>query len=752
MIRDTSRCCAIALGALLGGGAAAQAIDSPTIEEVIITAQKRSEALQSVPLSVSALEQKQLERMGVDSVAALAREVPGLTVITAGAGQNVLIMRGIASSAGTAGTVGYYIDDIPVSASSNASLLAIRGLMDPTVFDLARVEVLRGPQGTLYGSSSMGGTVRYLTARPDLARSSARAGGTLSATAGGGWNQALQAMLNLPIEPNRLAVRLAASWRRDSGFIERYPIDPQNYLAASPGAQFDVNSQDNKEVRAALKWRVGERWTVNASLLTQSVRQDAPSQIDRPPGDLGHLIQTRLADEPTRQDSSLANLALHAKFDRFELVSSTSYFARDVNIVEDSSKVLYYFLSPKPQDMVYPVTMQGEYRNREWSEELRATSNFAGPVELVGGAFYRHVAAPLASAIPVPAGYNTRFGTTYDSFFHGGRQATVREQALFGEGSWAFAPHWSAHLGLRAFRVAQGFAQQGDGVLNGGPSAVTGDSDDRGFNPKLGLDWQPRTGLLLFANASKGYRAGGPNNPAPASVCGQDLVKLGLSEEALRRFAADTLWSYELGLKTNLGSPRLTVNAALYRMDWKQVQQQIVLGCGFNITANFGAARSQGAELELAWKPSPQLSLRLMGNHTDAQLLNDVPGSPARKGDTLLEVPRWSAAAAAEYTVPLEPGRSAYARLDYSYVGAAKALYDRTSPFYARAGFGQFKLRLGVEPLAGQGWSAALFVDNLFNRIGQTALPVAISADLPTTRRIAVTRPRTIGVTLRRNF
>lgn len=752
MNRNTLHPCAIGLGAALAGAAAAQTIEAPTIEQVIVTAQKRSEALQSVPLSVSALEQQVLERMGVDSVAALARAVPGLTVISAGVGQNILIMRGISSSAGTAGTVGYYIDDTPVSATSNASLLAIRGLIDPTVFDLARVEVLRGPQGTLYGSSSMGGTVRYVTVQPDLSRTSARAGATLSATAGGGWNQAFESVLNLPLEPNRMALRLAASWRRDGGFIERFPIDPQNYLAALPGAQSDVDSLDSKEVRAAFKLRAGERLTVNASLLVQKMRQDAPSQVDLPPGGLARLIQTRMTAEPTLQDSSLANLTLREKFDRFELVSSTSYYARSVNIAEDSSKVLYYFLSPTPQDAVYPVTMQGEYRNREWTQEVRAISDHAGPIELLGGIYYHHVAAPLASSIPVPAGYNARFGSNFDSFFHGGRQATVRELALFGEGAWRFAQAWTAHLGLRAFHVAQGFAQQGDGVLNGGPSAVTGDSDDRGFNPKLSLDWHPRENILLFAIAAKGYRAGGPNNPAPASVCGQDVAKLGLSDEALRRFAADTLWSYELGAKTSLAERRLTINAALYRMDWSRVQQQIVLGCGFNITANFGAARSQGAELELAWQASSHLALRLMGSRTDAHLLNDVPGTPAREGDTLLEVPRWSAAASAEYTVPLGQSHRSYARLDYTYIGAANALYDRTSPFYARAGFGQLNLRLGLEPLVGQGWSGALFVENLSNKIGQTALPVAISADLPTTRRIAVTRPRTIGVSLRRSF
>ncbi len=724
-------------------------------EQVVVTAQKRSEALQGVPLSVTALDQRELERMGVEHVADLARVTPGLTVVSSGPGQNILIIRGISSVAGSAGTVGYYLDDTPIAASSNAALLSLRGLIDPAMFDIARIEVLRGPQGTLYGSSSMGGTIKYVSTQPHLTQRSARANATLSHTEGGGWNEEGNAALNLPLGEGAAALRIGLYYRNQDGYIDRYPVAANDILAAAPAGarQAGVNTEQTKGARLALRLNLGDGLAVNATLYYQHMLLGAPFQVDLPPGSLDHLIQTRLLPEPSVQNSSLANVTLHKTLARHELVASTSYYDRRVSVDEDASKVLYYFLSPSPQTAVYPVGMHGDYINREFTQELRVVSDYAGPWQMIAGAYYHHVDAPLASQIPVTAGYNARFGTSYDSFFTGARQATVKETALFAEGAYQLAPAWTARVGLRAFRVDQGFAQQGDGLFNGGPSAVTGSSGDHGYNPKFNLSWQAQPDLMLYATASKGYRPGGPNNPAPASLCAREVAALGLSESALLKFAPDSLWNYELGAKSQWLDRRLTLNGALYTIDWSKVQQQIVLQCGFNITANFGAARSKGGELEAAFQATPQLTLRATASYVSATLDNDVTGTGAKQGDPLLDVPRWGGSAAAEYGWNVGQRYAAYGRLDASYTGGANTLYDSGSPFYRRAGFSQFNVRLGWRPAGKRPrWNATFFIDNVFDKIGQTGLPVAISADLPTTRRIAISRPRTTGVKLEASF
>ncbi len=740
------------LGSLSLGPAQAQ--EGP-LEQVVVTAQKRTEALQSVPLSVTALDQRELERMGVEHVSDLARETPGLTVVSSGPGQNILIIRGISSVAGSAGTVGYYLDDTPIAASSNAALLSLRGLIDPAIFDIARVEVLRGPQGTLYGSSSMGGTIKYVSTQPNLTQWAGKANATLSHTDGGGWNEEGNAALNIPLAQGTAALRVGLYYRNQDGYIDRYPVANNDILAAAPGGarQAGVNTEQTKGARLALRLNLGNGLAVNASLYYQHMLLGAPFQIDVPPGSLNNLIQTRLLPEPSVQTSSLANVTLHKTLARYELVSSTSYYDRRVSIDEDASKVLYYFLSPSPQSALYPVGMHGDYINREFTQELRMVSDFTGPLQMIAGAYYHHVDAPLASQIPVPNGYNARFGTSFNSFFIGARQATVKETALFAEASYLLAPAWTARVGVRAFHVDQGFAQQGDGLFNGGPSAVVGSSSDSGYNPKLNLSWQARPDVLLYATASKGYRPGGPNNPAPAALCAKEVATLGLSASTLLKFAPDSLWNYELGAKSQWLGQRLTLNASLYSIDWSKVQQQIVLQCGFNITANFGSARSKGGELEAAFQVTPQLTLRATAGYVSATLNNNVPGTGAKPGDPLLDVPRWGGSAAAEYAWTVGQRYAAYGRLDATYTGGANSLYDSSSPFYRRAGFSQLNFKLGWQPASKTArWSVTVFVDNLLDKIGQTSLPVAISADLPTTRRIAINRPRTSGVKLEASF
>jgi len=745
-------------GALAIATAAAAQSDGPdaapaTGNEIVVTAQKRSETLQHVPFAITAFTQADLERRGVQNLYDVSRIAPSLAVVSSGPGENNLIIRGISSIAGSAATVGYYLDDTPIAASSNAALLSTRGVIDPSALDVARIEVLRGPQGTLYGSSSMGGTVRYITNQPDLEKTEGRIRADLSDTAHGGFNYNFNGVVNLPVVTDRIALRVAAYYRFDDGYIDRYAIDPTNYLAADPTAkkQSNVNTYKTYGVRAALLIKPTDTLTITPSFLYQYSRLGTPFTFDAVPGSLKHPIQVRDIDETNTQKSWIANLTVKQEVGPIELTSSTSYYHRTVDLIDDSSKVVNYFFATPT---VEPVAMYGRYRNKEFTEELRASTNFEGPFQLIVGGFYHHVKAPLVSGIPFPEGYAYRNDAPFadfDTIYAGTRNATLKEYAGFGEASYKITDTLTARAGVRVFQVNQTFYQTGDGLLNGGYSAVSNTSRDHGVTPKFSLQWQATPDKMLYATISKGYRPGGPNNPAPESVCGADVAGLGLSSKQLTAYGPDHLWNYEIGAKTSWLDHRLTINGSAFYIDWSKVQQQIVLNCGFNITANFGKAVSKGGELEVEFRPTRQITLGAGFGYTDATLSNDVPGTAARKGDQLQYVPKWTASGSIEYHDQISALLKGFARLDYSYLGPANFLYDRTSPFHRRAGFSIFNVRLGIDPVEGP-WEASLYVNNLFDKQGATDLPVAISADLPTTRRVALNQPRTVGVAVGYRF
>jgi outer membrane receptor protein involved in Fe transport len=750
--------CGVALIAVTtAGGAWAQSKDAgaadtgATVGELVVTAQKRSENIQTVPISMTALGEKTLQRLEIQSLQDISRQVPSLVVITAGPGENELIIRGISSTAGTTSTVGYYLDDTPLQPSSNAALLSQRGAIDPSLVDIERVEVLRGPQGTLYGSSSMGGTVKYVSFQPNLTKTEFKFGGEASGTDGGGPNATLNATANIPLIQDKLALRATVYDQYEGGWINRYPIDPNNYLGIAPGSKpkDDVNTDSNVGFRAQLRFQPDSTLSITPSIFYQYMRLGAPFQIDVPPGSLNNLIQARDVSEVQDQRSTVYNLAVHKTFNLFDLTSSTSYFEREVKLHEDSSKVIdYYFASPGGQNYVYPSYMIGEYQNKEFTQELRATSNLPGPFQIIAGGYFHRTFAPLFSSIPDPVGYDKAFGSPFggEEFYAGVRKATLQETAVFSEASLQLGHGFTARAGVRWFDVDQRFFQSGDGIFNGGFSAVTNSSTDTGVNPKFSLEWQADATHMIYATASRGYRPGGPNNPAPAAVCGADVAALGLSSSQLVKYNPDTLWNYEVGAKTSWFDRKLTVNGDVYYIDWNQVQQQLTLNCGFNITANFGGAISKGAELEATFHPIRPLRLSGGLGYTDATLTAGIPGSGASAGDALQDVPHWNGSGTAEYTVELNDSLSGFALINGNFISDSHALYDKTSPYYLKKGFGLVNLKVGVDH--GSQWEAAVFVNNLLNKIGETDLPTAISADLPTTRRFAINQPLTAGVSL----
>jgi outer membrane receptor protein involved in Fe transport len=287
------------------------------------------------------------------------------------------------------------------------------------------------------------------------------------------------------------------------------------------------------------------------------------------------------------------------------------------------------------------------------------------------------------------------------------------------------------------------------GVFNGGYSAGGGSSYDRGINPKFELSYRVEPDFLTYATAAKGFRQGGPVVGFPAGICTADLAALGLRSPPTS-FKPDALWSYELGGKTAWLDDRLTVNGAVYHMNWSNVQQLITLPtCGVAFVGNFGMASSEGSEVEIHYEPIAVLRLTLGAAYNEAKLTSTIIGAQGQKGDILENAPRWMGSASAEYRREFGGPTSGYARLDFSTVTHQYNNFEKTNIYRNRPGYSLLNMRVGTKH---QAWDMALFINNALNKHAETALPVSYAVDLPTTRSISLNQPRTVGLEVRHDF
>jgi iron complex outermembrane receptor protein len=714
--------------------------DSQTekLEEIVVTARKVTERLQDVPMSVAVVNAQTLERTGAIDLVDLGRQVAGLTVVSAAPGQNVITVRGLSGN----NTVGLYIDDTPVTVGIGNAVQPTNFDMDPALFDLSRVEVLRGPQGTLYGAGSFGGTVRYITNQPDLSETQLSAKTTFSATEGGGFNQEVDGLVNQPLIPGYLAVRAMAYERDYDGYLDRYPTDPLNYLAVQSGPLVhDINTERTYGGRVVLEAKPVDEFSATLSAYYQNMYLGAPFTFDSPPGTFDDPIQSRLVNEPSTDRFTLATLTLQGDIEAVHLISSTSYTDRQVYNTEDDSKALYYFFSPIGQ--VYPSPLYSGAGNHNFIQENRVTGTF-GRVHAMIGLFYAHAVAFGVLNWPTPTQYVPIFGN--ESTYFNWNDFLDIQKALFGELDIDLLPGLQATVGAREYHQSQRYTFYINGVFNGGVETpqTTRTSDAQGTTPKYGLSYHVSPDVSTYATAAEGYREGGPLYPFP-STCAQDLANLGLST-APSAFKPDTIWNYELGAKTQWFDHRLTVNGDVYYIDWKNIQQNITLPtCGFGFTGNFGTASSEGSELEASYAGA-NVKLSLAAAYNEAKLTSTVPGAAGQVGQTLEYAPRWAGSASAEYHRPLSAGTSGYVRADFSSTTHVNANYNIQSIYYDVGGYSLLNLRVGFTH---NSWTGSLFINNALDKHAETDLPLANGIDLPTQRRIAMNRPRTIGIDMR---
>jgi iron complex outermembrane recepter protein len=722
-------------------GTSADDSEGPEIPDIVVTARKTTERLQDTPMSVAVITADTIEKTGATTLEDLGRETPGLTIVSAAPGQNAITLRGLSGN----NTVGFYLDDTPLSIGIGNAVQPTNFDMDPALFDLDRVEVLRGPQGSLYGASSFGGTVRYITNQPNLSQEHVTAKLTASDTDGGGANEEVDALINRPLIPGYLAVRAMVLDRNNSGYIDRYPTDPNNYLAVLPGpVDRDINTERTFGGRVAIEVKPTDEFSATLTAYYERMDLGAPFTFDAPPGSFSDPIQSRLVRERSTDQVQLYALTLQDDVPPMHLTSSTSYMDRYVLNAEDDSKDLHFFF---PRGAVYPSTLYAEAGNHNFVEEMRASGE-GGPVHGVVGLFYARAVAYGALSWPTPPQYEAAFAA--EPVYYNWNDFLDVQKAVFGELNIDLAPGLQATLGDRLYQQSQRYTVYINGIFNGGVEtpASSYTSEARGTTPRYGLSYHVTPDILTYTTVAKGYREGGPLYPFP-STCAVDLAALGLSTPP-KAYKPDSIWNYEVGAKTEWLERRLTMNGAAYYIDWINIQQNITLPtCGFSFVGNFGKASSKGSEFEMNYDPTSALKLTLSFSYNEAKLTSTIPGAAGRTGQTLEYAPRWMGAAAAEYTRAIDADTSAYLRGDINSTSSEDTSYNSQSIYYNIAGYSLLNLRLGVKHRA---WTGSLFVTNALDKRAETELPLSNGVDLPTQRRIALNRPRTIGLDMRFDY
>lgn len=760
------------------GQPAAAARNADQLQTVMVTASKRNEDANKVATSISVIGGDELTAQHIATFADVTRAVPNVAFSSGfggntgnGAGLSNISMRGISSGAGSA-TVGIYLDDIAMSIGNIYTM----GSIEPKFFDLDHAEVLRGPQGTLYGASSMGGTIKFLSNQPDLKEREAAFHTELSSTRGGANSYLANVVLNEPLLADELGLRIGLQAGRNGGYIDQVDRNSGALLQA------DSNRETSAVLRLAMKWAPSQRLNITPALFYQNVSTgDTDVAYTLLPGSgapLPNNQAAKLVREPGRDRLLVPSLTLNYASEAGDITSVTSYFQRKFDRTQDGSATLSYnlvqnildpALSARVAGMAGMVYLQNEVR--QLSQELRIASKAydasVSPWTWMVGVYAASQRTDISDNEPMP-GLNAAFaaaglsptdpaailnpigaGFPDDNTFSGQLHFRDQQQALFGEANYYFTPGLHATLGLRMVRATSELHRQGALYFNNHFDGLEGNEDTRTeangrkATPKLALAWELDRNHTVYASASQGFRLGGANVRLPLALCG-------LTEPNPSSFDADSLWSYEVGNKSRLLNNRLSVNASAFYVDWKNMQQQVFYGCGFGYNTNVGRATSYGGEIEIQAKPMRGLVLGLAGGVTRATLddsAGEAAGLPgAVEGAHIPGVPKFNATLSAQYNFNFAGDMYGFVRgasrwTGSSYGGFSVVPTGAPNPDYLRPAYNV------LEASAGVSWGnldVTVFARNLADRQTIIQRPfVQFTSDLA--YRVP---PRSVGISL----
>ena len=725
------------------GAAVAQAVaaDGTVLEEIIVTATRREANVQDIPFNIVALGSDALGDLRITNLSEFTRAVPGLYVANQGPrGSNLMTVRGLNVSSinasesvgnGTGGTVATYLGEIPL-------------FVDLKMIDMERVEALLGPQGTLYGSGTLGGAIRYIPNRPDTSETALEIGGrTYALGQSDGIGYDLHGVVNVPLVEDQLALRLAVGYTDDPGFID------YNYIVREPGVSDpepdrddpaavaanlrkvkDADSEETLTGRAALLWNITDAVTANLTYFYQQQDVGARTVNHDLSFDTGRYVSGHRFLEPNDKKNQLLALELTWDLGFADLTSATGTSKFESNGQRDQTDLLMdfdYGYEDFPQFAAYTREDQEE---KTFNQEVRLVSQGTQRWNWIAGAFYNKYEGESSSrefTPGIPDWYGFPPGTP-DLEYLATADETFEEMALFGEIGFHFTEAWQATVGARWFDYDDDvelqtafpfFADPPGDVQLAGVRNKTGD-DDVIF--KFNTSYDFNDDMMAYLTVSEGYRRGGVNS-GPLCTGDSDGQSFCLAESEVL-IKPDTTTNYEVGLRSMWLDGRLIVNAAAYYIDWQDIQ---VLGTsatgGVPITVNGSAAESKGIELTTRWSITDHLELAANVTFNDAKLSEDAPGLvdgvDAFDGDRLAGTPEQQGTLLLAYTRPLDNGLTVTA--DYS-LSAVSDVYTKVGVRdngEALPGWAVHGLSFG---LTDGRWSARVYADNLFDKYAVTSV------------------------------
>ncbi|HEY6123431.1 MAG TPA: TonB-dependent receptor [Steroidobacteraceae bacterium] len=770
--------------------------DDEITEEIIVTAQKRATSLQDVPFSVAAVTAEDLEQSGATNIVELARSVPGLYIADLGPGQSQVAIRGISAGqvvrdqAGVKESVGIYLDESPISVALFTP--------DHDLYDLDRIEVLRGPQGTLFGAGSSSGTVRYITAQPNVGELGGSVDLTFNSLTDGEYGGSIRGSLNVPIGENS-AMRAVGYISELPGFIDaHYPGRTTNE---------DVNGGSRTGGRLAFRFEPSENFTITPRIVYQKLETDGYPRIDAynilgnvyttteprvDPSDRGQVTQFQ---EGLTDEFTMGDLKLDFDFGNVGMTSVTSYIDRTVEVIRDASQLtgsVTKDLGGTDAQARLNSPLIDSTDLSVFSQEIRFASTGEGPFQWLAGAFYQEAERDYGQNLPTP-GYDalsqsligadsSDFGSPPDTPFYSDLSYDFSQFALFGEATYRFSPQWALTGGLRYYDFSEDrtltfaglFADQG---YTDEPGSVSSD----GFSPRVILAFSPNENVQLTAQVARGFRLGGINDPLNVTLCSPaDLV----TYDGRENWEDEEVTNYEIGAKTRSSDGRVTFNAAVFMSDIEGLQVIADAGsCSSRIILN-AEAESVGAEMELYVRPDEHWDLGLSATYvqaeiTESQLASGTPIAGIRDGNRLPTSPELQAAASVAYNWSMSDSLTSYVRLTLQHVGSSYTQLADQEPNFglisnsATRPPGSARLiNLGGIPsnttiafdaelpaydianlrwgIGTDSWEAALFVNNLWDELAF----LSIDRERGRSARVGylTNPPRTYGVNFHMNF
>lgn len=714
-------------------GAERESRSDQAIDEIVVTAMKRGEAaLQDTAISIRALTRETLEDQNITQFEDWARFVPSVTFKDLGPGEKTIVTRGLVSTG--AATTAVYFDEAVITAFNDGEGGGRN--VDFKMYDLERVEILRGPQGTLYGGSALGGLVRLLPAQPDASESIGGVEFSGSNTEDGSGNYTVNGYLNVPLIEDRLALRLVGWYEDWSGYIDqiRFGIN-------------DINDEETAGGRLMLRWNASESVTVSGFLMYQNqeiggvsrfnpvgtVAQQLPDFTGAPLVVTNDLQNTDFSQNPREDEAFLWSLKAEFDYDFGSIVAVSNLYDREFLNNFDSTPILLFFGVPIPAISSFPED------RRIWSNELRFSSNFAGKTQILAGFFYQQEDLESSSDVFTVDSNGLIIGSTPD-ILSVVRDRSFDESAFFGEVSYDFSDNWSASAGVR-FAEFDFVTDENALVPFFGPPMgpePTKSGDDSATTLKFNVSYKPSEDKMFYFTAAEGFRRGGLN-----------LNAFGDLFDIPETFESDQLWNYEFGAKTTWLDNRLVLNASLFTINWEDIQVETTNEANTTeFFTNAGEAQIDGIELELYARPMEGLDLAASVGWMDARLTENQPprssdpNDPIRglKGDPINNVPDWTLSFSGQYSWQWFSDYDGVFRVDISAQDGSNTLISPRNSFNVRLdSYSLTNLQFGIR---NRSWRVTAFVDNVFDERTEND---AIN-EFTNILAFITSRPRTIGV------